>query len=77
MKAEEFIKTDEEYEWTAYDVEHKEGLYGLMEAYASEENKELREFMREVDAWLSFNTQPSKEQILQMRKSIQDKLNKH
>jgi hypothetical protein len=28
--------------------------------------------LREIDAWLSFVPQPTKEQLLEMRKSIQD-----
>jgi len=37
---------------------------------------ELLELIGEIDAWLSFNQHPSKEQISEMRKSIQQAIKK-
>lgn len=33
------------------------------------------ELLKEIEAWLSFNTEPSKEETAKLRKSIKDHLN--
>ena len=35
------------------------------------------EFLKEIESWLSFNTEPSKEETAKLRKSIKEPLTKH
>ena len=33
-----------------------------------------KELLKEIESWLSFNTEPSKEEVAKLRKSIKDHL---
>lgn len=46
-----------------------------MQQYADQQSAEKDKLLKEIDAWLSFNQKPSKEELKKMRKSIQSLIN--